>query len=109
MTPIHDVLSAYPVLGDGGSQVSAPKVKLAMAMRSKNAHWKIQEIQRRHWTAVAQRHGLSDELSTIADELIGQTARAVTAAGTALPKGFPAHVPNRFRVDCRSGSRMPEV
>ena len=92
---------------------TAHKVKLAMAVRSKNAHWKIQEIRRQHWTAVAQRHGLSDELSTIVDEVIGQTASVVAAAGAALPKGFPGYVAESILSGLQAGverfARMPEV
>ena len=113
MAPLYDVLSAYPVLGDGGSQASAHKIKLAMAVRSKNAHWKIQEIRRRHWTAVARRHGMSDELGAIVDELIGQTASVVAAAGAALPKAFPGYVAESILSGLQTGverfAGMPEV
>jgi len=38
---------AYPILGDGPGKLSPFKAKMAMAIRSKNAHWKIREILRR--------------------------------------------------------------
>ena len=47
LTPLYDVLSAYPVLGEGPSRMSPHRVKLAMAVRSRNAHWKVRDILRR--------------------------------------------------------------
>ena len=38
LTPLYDVLSAYPVIGTGANQLSPFKVKMAMAVRSKNTH-----------------------------------------------------------------------
>jgi serine/threonine-protein kinase HipA len=92
MTPFYDVLSAYPVLGDGGSRVSAHKVKLAMAVRSDNAHWRVRDIQRRHWAAVARRHGMSDALRDIENEVIDKTAAVVDGARSALTRDFPGYV-----------------
>ena len=42
LTPLYDVLSACPVLGEGPSEgLAALEAKLAMAVRTKNAHWKM--------------------------------------------------------------------
>jgi serine/threonine-protein kinase HipA len=92
MTPLYDVLSAYPVLGFGGSHVSPYKIKLAMAVRSANAHWKVREIQRRHWTALARRHGMVDELRSAADRIIAETSGALATVRAGLPDDFPPHV-----------------
>lgn len=48
LTPLYDVISAYPMLGPGPDQISPFKIKLAMAARGRNAHWKMNDIQRRH-------------------------------------------------------------
>jgi len=32
--------------------------RMAMSVRSKNAHWKVRDILRRHWLAVGARHGV---------------------------------------------------
>jgi serine/threonine-protein kinase HipA len=57
LTPLYDVLSAWPILGRGPNTLDGHKVKLAMAVRGKNAHWKINEIKARHWDAVAKLAG----------------------------------------------------
>ena len=59
LTPLYDVLSAYPVLGEGPSKVSPHKAKLAMAVRTKNAHWKMKDILRRHWLELGTPTALS--------------------------------------------------
>jgi serine/threonine-protein kinase HipA len=38
------VLSAWPLIGRGAGKLDEHKVKLAMAVRSKSAHWKLNEI-----------------------------------------------------------------
>lgn len=40
LTPFYDVLSAWPIMGSGANQWDRHKAKLAMAVRSRNAHWK---------------------------------------------------------------------
>lgn len=40
MTPLYDVLSAWPLIGTGPHSLQYKKTKLAMAVRSKAAHYK---------------------------------------------------------------------
>lgn len=58
MTPLYDVVSAWPVAGTAAGQLPWRKLKLAMALRAGNAHYHLAEIQRRQWNAVARRLGL---------------------------------------------------
>ncbi|MEO6080421.1 MAG: type II toxin-antitoxin system HipA family toxin [Steroidobacteraceae bacterium] len=58
MTPFYDVLSAWPVIGHGKNELPLEKAKLAMALRSENAHYRISEIQTRHWEALARSAGV---------------------------------------------------
>jgi serine/threonine-protein kinase HipA len=96
LTPLYDVLSAYPVLGAGPSRISPFKARMAMAVRSKNAHWKMQDIQRRHWEALGARHGVVTEdgrqAGFVIDALVEQTPRVVEIVSAALPVGFPAQL-----------------
>jgi serine/threonine-protein kinase HipA len=94
LTPLYDVLSAYPVLGEGTRKMSPLKAKLAMAVRSKNAHWKMRDILRRHWVALGTRHGILDEAARGAEHLIddvaARTPEVIATVRTQLPEGFPA-------------------
>lgn len=93
LTPLYDVLSAYPVLGEGPSKLSPFNAKMAMAVRSKNAHWKMRDILRRHWVAVGERHGVLDlqgrTAGFVIDDLVERTPGVVKTVRTQLPKGFP--------------------
>ncbi|MGM9482963.1 type II toxin-antitoxin system HipA family toxin [Roseateles sp. NT4] len=98
LTPLYDVLSAYPVLGEGPAKLSSFRVKMAMAVRSKNAHWRMRDILRRHWVALGRRHGVLDEDGREADHLIEGVAAGTTdviaRVSAQLPKDFPAHLAN---------------
>jgi len=70
------------------------KAKMAMAVRSRNAHWKMREILRRHWVALGARHGVLDEAGFGAEHLIddiaARTPEVIAKVRTQLPKQFPA-------------------
>jgi serine/threonine-protein kinase HipA len=96
LTPIYDVLSAYPLLGAGGDRLSPFKVKMAMAVRTKNAHWKMRDILRRHWIAVGERHGIvtvdGRDTAAVIDDLVSVTPQVLQSVRSQLPPGFPDKV-----------------
>jgi serine/threonine-protein kinase HipA len=91
LTPLYDVLSAWPIIGNSPNQVPWQKARLAMAMRSKNAHWKLAEIQRRHWGKLGGEAGWREVESWI-DEVIARTPSLIDDIGQRLPAGFPPAV-----------------
>lgn len=93
-TPLYDVLSAHPIIGRGKNKVAPSKAKLAMAVRGGvNNHYHLQEIQHRHWLAMAHQVGLGKGVAEqIIDELIARTDTAIERVSTQVPKGFPADV-----------------
>ena len=96
LTPLYDVLSAYPVLGAGPSKISPHKAKLAMAVRTKNAHWKMKDILRRHWLELGASHGVvtadGRPAQAVIDDLVARTPDALDHVRAQLPPGFPADV-----------------
>lgn len=96
LAPLYDVLSAYPVLGEGPSTISPHKAKLAMAVRTKNAHWKMADILRRHWLELGTRHGVvtadGRPAQAVVDELVTRTPELLAQVRAQLPHGFPADV-----------------
>lgn len=60
MTPLYDVISVWPVIGNGTNQVAWQEARLAMAVRSRNVHHELARIQTRHWLGLAQRSGIRD-------------------------------------------------
>jgi len=96
LTPLYDVLSAYPVLGEGPSKISPHKVKLAMAVRTRNAHWRMKHIHRRHWLELGTRHGVvsaeGQPAQAVIDDLLARTPEVLAQVRALLPPGFPAEV-----------------
>lgn len=88
MTPLYDVLSAWPLIGTGPNALQYKKTKLAMAVRSKTAHYKLSEIQYRHWKALAERSGVDGAWEAMLD-MAQRTQAALTAVEQDLPKDFP--------------------
>jgi len=98
LAPLYDVLSAYPVLGEGPSKISPRKAKLAMAVRTRNAHWKVKDILRRHWLELGTRHGVvtadGRPAQAVVDDLVARTPAVLTQVRAQLPPGFPAKLAN---------------
>ena len=88
MTPLYDVLSAWPLMGTGPNHLQYKKAKLAMAVRSKTAHYKLSEIQYRHWEALAQRSGVEGAWAAMLD-MTQRLDAALSAVEQRLPGDFP--------------------
>jgi serine/threonine-protein kinase HipA len=91
MTPLYDVLSMWPYVGKGRGQLHQRDVRLAMAVRSKNPHYRMFTIQARHWHQLAIKNGGPD----IWDAMVGLVERVVPALDTVeaqLPDGFPGRI-----------------
>lgn len=97
LTPIYDVLSAWPVIGQGAYMFDYRHLKLAMAVRSKNPHLKLTEVRARHWLTVAKAAGLGSDTSII-ENIAGQIPKAVAAVNAQIPSNFPAALVDKFFV-----------
>ena len=91
LTPLYDVLSAWPIIGDGASQVSPRRARLSMAIRGKSAHYHLHEIQTRHFEALALQSGVPDAFDRMVG-LVLLVPLALEQAQAELPPGFPRHV-----------------
>lgn len=100
LTPLYDVLSAYPILGEGPDKLSPFRAKMAMAVRSKNPHWLMRDIQRRHWLAVGHRYGVisahGQSAERVVDELIALTPEVIKSVRAKLPLDFSAVLAERI-------------
>ena len=91
LTPLYDVLSTWPVVGKRFDQLDARELKLAMALRGKSAHYKIVEIQPRHFQALADQYPDAEAWPAMI-ELVGRVAGAIKAVEKRLPEGFAESV-----------------
>lgn len=88
LTPLYDVMSAYPVLGDGTNQWSSHDLRLAMALLGKNRHYHVQQIQRRHFNSTARKVGFGADAEALIQDLVARTPAVVAQVGAELPPGF---------------------
>jgi len=91
LTPLYDVLSAWPVVGKRADQLDVHELKLAMAVRGKRAHYRIVEIQPRHFQALADRYPGAEAWPAMI-ELAGRVEEAIKAVEKRLPKEFAESV-----------------
>lgn len=88
LTPLYDVLSAWPIIGNQPNQIPYQRAKLAMAIRTRNAHYNFDEIARRHWQEFTRKLGVPnafDEMQHIADKIIEK----IDSIYEELPDVFP--------------------
>lgn len=96
LTPLYDVMSAYPVIGNGPNLWSGREVKLAMALLGKNKHYQMASIQRRHFNSTAKQVGWGPDAEAIMEDLIAKTPQAMASVQRDLPPGFSQVVLDRI-------------
>ena len=92
LTPIYDVMSAYPIIGNGPNLWPRNDVKMAMALLGKNRHYHMETIQRRHFNSTAQMVGFSSDAETIVQDLLEKTPEVIAKAQRNLPVDFSQKV-----------------
>lgn len=92
LTPLYDVMSAYPVMGHGAHQLAPEKVRMAMAVSGKNRHYEWQRILRRHWLATAHACNFRNDAERLLIEVVERTPGVIAAVGRLIPNDFPAAV-----------------
>lgn len=93
LTPLYDVLSAWPVIGNGNNQIAWQKCKLAMAARGSSNHYNICRIQRRHWINHGELTGLSKkQVEMMMDEIITVAPGVIERVCARLPDQFPSEL-----------------
>ena len=95
LTPLYDVMSAWPVIGRGARQFHWQDMKLAMALRTTNTHYAMADIQRRHWNEVAKQNALGLDFENSIKQVIAMTPDVIERVNAELPTGFPARVADK--------------
>ena len=108
LTPMYDVMSASPVLGDGPNQWAAQDLKLAMALLGKNRHFHMHSIQRWHFNSTAKKVGYGESAEPLLHELVGRTPEAVAQVQAELPAGFSQQVADQVLDGLLSAARALE-
>ncbi|WP_310633296.1 type II toxin-antitoxin system HipA family toxin [Paraburkholderia sp.] len=106
-TPLYDVLSAHPIIGRGRNQVAAQRASLAMAVRGRNAHYRIAQILPRHWIAQGQRVGFSiDQVEEMMATVVAQTEPVIDEVDARIPREFPLDVADAVFAGMRRLARV---
>jgi len=91
MTPLYDILSAYPIFAAKG--ISAQKAKMAMALQGKNRQYHWAQIQPRHFPATAERVGFSAlRAKKMMTDMGRVTYDVIERVRQSLPIDFPRHI-----------------
>jgi serine/threonine-protein kinase HipA len=89
LTPLYDVLSAWPIVGKKTNQIAREKIRLAMSIHSKHPRYRINDIQPRHFQALARQLGLPDDGPAILHEVAARTRHVLDEVDRKLPDAFP--------------------
>lgn len=91
MTPLYDIISAYPLFE--GKKLQKQKVKMAMSLKGKNTHWKWNQIQPRHFLSTAKQVKFSVKKSKVLyEELIDIHKKAIEIVENKVTTIIPEQV-----------------
>lgn len=90
LTPLYDVMSAQHL--HDHKQIQRKQLKLAMSVGNSN-HYRVHEIQVRHYYQTAKKAGTPDSMvETALGQLVDDFPAAIENASAALPKNFPTEL-----------------
>ncbi|OLF60223.1 serine/threonine protein kinase [Aeromonas veronii] len=93
MTPLYDVMSAFPIFETGG--IAAKKAKMAMALQGRNRQYHFAMIQPRHFISTAAHVGFSqDAAAQLMLDMAAKTEAVIATVAAELPAGFPEPISN---------------
>jgi serine/threonine-protein kinase HipA len=92
LTPIYDVISAFPLIKT--KNLPAQKIKMAMALKgSSGNNYLWSKIQPRHFIATAKAIAFSESKAVkIVQNMLEQSAQVTQQVAAELPTEFPLHV-----------------
>ena len=91
LTPFYDVLSMWPVIGHGSGLLDLRRATMAMGLKGKSLHRKIQEIRPYHWDEAARLAGLV-KASDLIEEIIEQVPGVLEHVDRETPPDFPGKI-----------------
>lgn len=91
MTPLYDIMSAYPMLAN--KQLQRQKVKMAMAVMGENRHYLWDRILSRHFIETAKIVGFSVDLAMdMMKEIKRKTPEVIKTVAKQIPDDFPTAI-----------------
>lgn len=91
MTPLYDIISAYPLMDS--NSIPKQKAKMAMALTGTKKYYKWQTIQPRHFLSTAKAVGFSTQRANeLMTEMKNQAPSAIEKVRQQLPNDFPTEI-----------------
>lgn len=104
LTPLYDVISYWPIVGNGANKISLQKVRMAMALHGRNKHYSWDEIRRRHFNDTAARIGIRTAEPLI-EEILAKTPQVVADIEREMPNAIPAQMADAILGGLRSSAK----
>jgi serine/threonine-protein kinase HipA len=90
LTPFYDVLTAQPFFD--AHQIQKKQMKMAMSVGDNN-HYKMEEINGRHFRQTVKKSGLPDYISQEAiEEILNKADTVIKSIEEKLPSNFPTEI-----------------
>lgn len=91
LTPLYDIMSAYPLIAK--KQLQKQKIKMAMALKGENNHYHWHNAQRGHFIKTAKHANYSTEKAeTILDDMLNKVDDVINKVSAQLPNTFPKQI-----------------
>lgn len=88
LTPLYDVMSAYPLIAK--KQLQKQKIKMAMALKGANSHYHWDKVQYKYFLSTAKAVKFSPlQAQRILDEMLIQVDSVTQTVSSQLPADFP--------------------
>lgn len=97
LTPLYDVLSIHPLVGNKVNQIPKQKVKMAMAIRGSQNYYHLQKIQYRHFISQGNAVGFTEgEVLDLIDSVVRVLDTIVSNVTKMLPNDFPTEISDKI-------------
>jgi serine/threonine-protein kinase HipA len=88
MTPVYDVISLWPIVGDAPNQLKQKAMKLAIPVRTQKTLRKLDDVTPADWFHAADRSGVPD-LRDLVRRIAAEVTPAIQRVCERLPTRFP--------------------
>lgn len=105
MTPLYDVLSAWPIIGKSQNEWAYQDAKLAMAVRGSTPYRALGKIAIRHWQKLARETSVPSAFEQMV-EIVESADEALSRLEQRLPPDFPGYVWERVANGVRKHRRQ---
>ncbi len=98
LTPLYDILSAYPVMGRGKNKLAPNKIKMAMSIHRKgsfarkNNQYLWDRMNLPFWNEMGKYCGMENDIQEIISEILDTKNKIVEKIRSNLPNDFPGFI-----------------